>query len=265
MKAIRLLVLSIFAIFTLNVTAQSRLSRNGATEKNGSAQSFQDPEKIKAAIADLLNNKLEIFDKLTQVRDNPGEVKVLDDRIEFRIKDESTTLYFSDLADDPLQPVFIRKNNSVLSLSKFEFLASSFNNGFKKLIQLRENLLFFQNQFKSKKEEERKALFVQKVKEYHLTKDKPVVSEEQRKFIVQANLFSQQKNYARAIELYNKVLDIDPVAYPAAYSNLALLCAQVNNFKGAIDYMKKYLLLDPQASDSRSAQDKIYEWEAMAK
>jgi len=26
--------------------------------------------------------------------------------------------------------------------------------------------------------------------------------------------------------------------------------------------MKKYLLLEPEATDARSAQDKIYEWEA---
>jgi hypothetical protein len=27
--------------------------------------------------------------------------------------------------------------------------------------------------------------------------------------------------------------------------------------------MKKYLLIEPDASDARSAQDKIYEWEIM--
>jgi len=44
---------------------------------------------------------------------------------------------------------------------------------------------------------------------------------------------------------------------------MALLCAQGNRFKSAIDYMKKYLLLVPDAPDARSAQDKVYEWEAM--
>jgi hypothetical protein len=55
---------------------------------------------------------------------------------------------------------------------------------------------------------------------------------------------------------------VDQVAYPAGYSNLALLSAQINNFGGAINFMKKYLLLEPEATDARSAQDKIYEWEA---
>jgi len=54
---------------------------------------------------------------------------------------------------------------------------------------------------------------------------------------------------------------MDPVSYPAAYSNLALLTAQLKNYEGAIFYMKKYLLLGPEAADARNAQDKIYEWE----
>lgn len=92
---------------------------------------------------------------------------------------------------------------------------------------------------------------------------KPEVTEEQRKFIVQANALSQQKAYADALEFYNKVLAIDPVSYPAAYFNMALLSAQEKRFQSAIGYMKKYLLLEPNASDARSAQDKIYEWELM--
>ena len=68
--------------------------------------------------------------------------------------------------------------------------------------------------------------------------------------------------YDKAIELYNKAIEVDQSAYPAGYSNLALLSAQINKFDAAIFYMKKYLLLEPEATDARSAQDKIYEWEA---
>ncbi len=70
----------------------------------------------------------------------------------------------------------------------------------------------------------------------------------------------QEKNYMKAIELYKKAIAIDQIAYPAGYSNVALLFAQINNFNAAINNMKKYLLLEPEASDARSAQDKIYEW-----
>lgn len=33
--------------------------------------------------------------------------------------------------------------------------------------------------------------------------------------------------------------------------------------KKAIEYMKRYLMLEPDASDTRASQDKIYEWEVM--
>jgi len=98
---------------------------------------------------------------------------------------------------------------------------------------------------------------------------KPVVTEQQRKYIVQANSFAKDKLYAQAIEAYKKAIAIDPVAYPAAYYNLALLLKAKPDYYSvlpeekdfridAIKNMKKYLLLVP---DARAAQDKIYEWE----
>ena len=58
---------------------------------------------------------------------------------------------------------------------------------------------------------------------------------------------------------------MDPVSYPAAYFNLALLYEQQEQYSRAIDAMRKYLLLQPNAADARSAQDKIYEWEIQAR
>ena len=75
-------------------------------------------------------------------------------------------------------------------------------------------------------------------------------------------MFSHEKSYDKAINIYHKVIELDQTAYPAAYSNIALLYAQANNFNAAIYNMKKYLLLEPEGSDARGAQDKIYEWEA---
>ena len=98
--------------------------------------------------------------------------------------------------------------------------------------------------------------------QYRAMSPKPAVSEEQRKYVVQANSMAQDKQYARAISLYNKALEVNPLSFPAAYFNLALLEAQQGNILGAILNMRKYLLLVPQADDARSAQDKIYEWQA---
>jgi tetratricopeptide (TPR) repeat protein len=89
------------------------------------------------------------------------------------------------------------------------------------------------------------------------------MSEEQRKLIVQANALTEQKKFSQARDWYRQALALDRTAYPAGYYNLALIEAQINKPFAAILYMKQYLLLEPNAKDARSAQDKIYEWEAM--
>ncbi len=94
---------------------------------------------------------------------------------------------------------------------------------------------------------------------------KPEMPEEQRKYVVQANTLTNMKDYKGAIAIYLKAVKIDPVSYPGAYTNLALLSAQLKRYDDAISYMEKYLMLVPDASDARGAQDKIYEWEIMKK
>ncbi len=123
-------------------------------------------------------------------------------------------------------------------------------------------LYFFQQQH-IKPMAERLVLFEPIAKTYRAKQIKPSISEDQRKFIVQANLLNQRKEYSRAIALYLKAIEPDPTSYPSAYTNLALLSAQLNDYQSAIFYMKKYLMLEPVAADARSCQDKIYEWEIM--
>ena len=106
--------------------------------------------------------------------------------------------------------------------------------------------LSFVQQGLRKQEEPRLALFGAKAAEYRALAVKPQVTEEQRKYIVQANALNEQKDYAGAIALYLKALDLDPVSYPGAYFNLALLSAQVKRYNAAITYMKQYLLLVPE-------------------
>ena len=99
--------------------------------------------------------------------------------------------------------------------------------------------------------------------QYRGLQTKPAVTEEQRKFIVQANAFNERKDYVKALEYYNKAIGLDKTAYPGAYMNMALLSAQIQNYEGAIFQMKKYLMMVPEAEDARGAQDKIYEWEGI--
>lgn len=126
-------------------------------------------------------------------------------------------------------------------------------------------LLSIQHQEKKadSKRKSQLARFESTAAQYSVLKIKPPVAEEQRRFIVQANTLSQQKKYAKAIEQYLKVIDLNPTSYPPAYFNLALLSAQNNSPLSAIHYMKHYLLLVPNAPDARGGQDKIYEWELM--
>jgi tetratricopeptide (TPR) repeat protein len=128
--------------------------------------------------------------------------------------------------------------------------------------ELRKNLMLIQKQLQKKIDESQLIVFEQKALEYRNLKIKPPVSEEQRKYIVQANSMTQLKKYDEAIKLYNKVIEADQTN-PIVYYNQALLFAQVKRFDTAIDRMKKYLILSPEASDARSAQDKIYEWEIL--
>ncbi len=123
--------------------------------------------------------------------------------------------------------------------------------------------LLFMQQSPQREQERQLALFEPIAARYRESKIKPRISEEQRRSIVQANALNQRKDYAGAIALYSNAVELDPVSYPAAYFNLALLSAQMKRFYPAITYMKQYLLLEPEANDTRSAQDKIYEWELM--
>jgi tetratricopeptide (TPR) repeat protein len=268
MKTIRLITLLAIVLFGTNVHAQS-VKSSASYAKNGNSLNLPEPKAaqeigyVKAAIAEILKDKIEISDKNNQLTGEPEDLVVLDDRMMFKIKNQNEVILFTEGLDYLITPAYFRKTKSVLSLEKFEFISKGFNSNLKKLEELRHNLIFMQNHYKILREESQRILFEQKASEYRTLKVKPQVSEEQRKFIVQANAFNQQKMYNKAIELYFKAIEVDQTAYPAGYSNLALLLAQTNNFSAAIVNMKKYLLLEPEATDARSAQDKIYEWEAM--
>jgi tetratricopeptide (TPR) repeat protein len=123
--------------------------------------------------------------------------------------------------------------------------------------------IFYVQQVLSEKKHDDLALFETKAAKYRAMNVKPLVTEEQRKYIVQANAMNKRKDYAKSIELYTKALEVNAVSYPGAYFNLALLSAQLERYGQAISYMNRYLMLEPDAKDTRSARDKIYEWEAM--
>lgn len=126
-------------------------------------------------------------------------------------------------------------------------------------------LYYMQYQFSRKYFIEETKKFEQVAAEYHKLKEKPGITEDQRKYFVQGNAMAEAMNVRKGIELYNKALALNPVAYPAGYYNLAFMAALISNYPLAVCSMEKYLMLVPDADDAREAHDKIYEWEAFIK
>lgn len=223
--------------------------------------------KVKKDIANAFLNA-EIYDVKNKTSDHAKKILVRDDRIEITFKKQGATLLYADIAEHDIVSQQYHKItpdgngytrfSSALELSNYSFI---FKGAFD-CDDLADDIFFLVRPNIEKRDSLQLEVFKKLAVQYRSLKVKPTVSEEQRKYIVQANMFNQEKAFSKAIDLYIKVIELDQTAYPAAYSNLALLSAQTYKYSAAIKYMKKYLLLEPEASDARSAQDKIYEWEA---
>ena len=265
MKTIR--IITLFAIVFCTSFA------NAQTEETIYYPKFpnKDISGVKADIAEMLKTKnIWVHDLKNGTSDwhKKKNIVVLDDKMIFEIGKQKTTFYFSDILDYSIlvnlgtavesDKASVTKIHCYFNLGNFQF--SYYYN--EPIMQLADDLFFMQYQLNIKRYDSLITAFKPIAAKYCALKVKPTISEEQRKYVVQANSFNEQKEYRKAIELYIKAIEIDQTAYSAAYSNLALLSAQIQLYDAAIYYMKKYLLLEPEATDARSSQDKIYEWEA---
>jgi tetratricopeptide (TPR) repeat protein len=124
-------------------------------------------------------------------------------------------------------------------------------------------LFYMQHRYAVKYYEEDLEIFKPLAIEYQASSEKPAMNGEQRKLFVQGNAMNKQLDYEDALSYYDKAFSLNPVSYPQGYYNYALIAALAEKYELAILNMKKYLLLMPNATDSVSAQDKIYEWEAI--
>lgn len=84
-----------------------------------------------------------------------------------------------------------------------------------------------------------------------------------RRFKVQAEDAVREKKFDDAADLYKQALNIAPL-WSAGHFNRALVLGETGNYEPAVREMKRYLLLVPNASNVRAAQDKIYIWERKA-
>ena len=96
---------------------------------------------------------------------------------------------------------------------------------------------------------------------YRVKPDKPALTEEGRRYLVQANTHLQAKRYREAIESYGQLVQSNP-GWPEAFYNRAHILANQGYYEQAIKHMQRYLELVPNANNARAAQDKIYEWES---
>ena len=86
--------------------------------------------------------------------------------------------------------------------------------------------------------------------------------EEARKFVIRAEIYTEEGKFEKAIEEYQKALELSPF-YPNLYKALALSYGQIKDYKKAIKNMNIYIELYPDAPDIRAAKDQIYKWELM--
>jgi tetratricopeptide (TPR) repeat protein len=107
------------------------------------------------------------------------------------------------------------------------------------------------------------ANFEKAVEIYRNTKPKPVLSEEGRKYNVQAVAAFKDKQFSEAAEHYAQALKVAPW-WPDGHFNRALILGELKRFGEAVREMNRYLQLVPDATNARAAQDKIYEWERFA-
>ncbi|MEW6672148.1 MAG: hypothetical protein AB1427_10605 [Thermodesulfobacteriota bacterium] len=178
---------------------------------------------------------------------------------------EATFRLFVLFAELPGLPITVTRYESgggKISLGDQIYISGWWNGDFNNLQRIADDLYFIQQNYQ-KHMDAKLAQFEKQAARYRSLAVKPPVSEELRKYIVQANAARQNREYGAALHQYFEAVELDALSYPEAYFNMALLSAQGKRYEPAIRYMKQYLMLVPDAKDARSAQDKIYEWEFM--
>lgn len=220
-----------------------------------------DNKSLVDAIEEVLNmGNIKIRDSYNATGGIPRQVKVYYDHIEFMLGSQQSTFSYRDLY---MYGISTYQDNRLFSVGKYEFNSKMVND----LNKLKENFNQIRNTIEKQASEQgfadQLAVFKPFADKYRSMYDKPVMSEDQRKKVIQANVLREQGNFKDAITTLNAALEMDPVAYPSGYANLAFLYERILNYEEAILNMKKYLMLVPDAEDARDSQDKIYEWELM--
>jgi len=108
------------------------------------------------------------------------------------------------------------------------------------------------------------AEFQKKAEAWRALPAKPELSEETRRFKALAEDAFRNKNFEEAIEYYEQGLAVTPM-WPEGHFNTALMYGELQLYTQAVNHMKSYLVLCPDAKDALASRDKMYVWEEKAK
>ncbi len=72
-----------------------------------------------------------------------------------------------------------------------------------------------------------------------------------------ADTMARKSRFRKAVPLYKELLQLRPYDYPAVYYNLAEISRALENYNEAALLYRRYLQLDPEASDKRAIERAI--------
>lgn len=225
----------------------------------------QDMEAIKTGLSNSLKRVGQFYDASTQKTFNAKDIKnitVQNDRIEIDVKGQRDNLNWLYSSIDDSTMIFFGKQNA----GNYVFLPGVANLAFGELDaaqQFADNIYAIQYPNINRVRDSVMTVFKEKLKAYKALNTEDTVLEAQKNLFLAADSASNRMDFFEAIRIYIRAIQINEMAYPRAYANLALLYAHINFFDYAILYMNKYLLLDIDPADERGARDKRYEWEGL--
>ncbi|MBY0481967.1 MAG: hypothetical protein K2Q21_11465 [Chitinophagaceae bacterium] len=263
-----LLVFVLFCTCTLPANGQSGfpfVSGDQVIYYPKLAGKTQSLESIKLGLQQSLKKVVQIYDFTERKTFNAKDIKnitVLDNRIEIDVKGQRNNLnwLFSNIEDSTM--FFFGKQNA----GNYVFLPSVANLAFNELDaaqQFADNIYAIQYPNINKVRDSLLQVFKERIKLFKATNKEAEVSDAQRLLLLASDSASRNLDYFESIRICNRAIQINEMAYPRAYANLALLYAHINFFDYAILCMQKYLLLQPEPTDARGALDKLYEWEGL--
>jgi tetratricopeptide (TPR) repeat protein len=221
----------------------------------------EENRRVQTSIAELLKSgHITAYDKVNKTSGIPENVTTYDDRIEFMINNNKTLFYFEDVYLNGVTYGYNKK----IEVGNMQFRR---DRDIATLNKLKDSLIYIREQLRIELENQKYSgqldAFKPLAAKYRAMDEKPTMTEALRKKIVQADVYREQNQFVDAINMLISAMEMDPIAYPLGYSNIAYLYERQKKYQDAILNMKKYLLLEPFADDARQSQDKIYEWELL--